>query len=142
SSGVGPVTDRDISTAETTGAAIIAFHVQVPGRVKEQAKMARVPLRKYDVIYKLIEDLQKQMLKLLEPTIDEVVTGEAEILQLFEMRGDRIAGIRVKTGEIKKTDKLHLKRGDDIIADPSIKSMQSNRMETDSIKAKNEGGLV
>lgn len=142
SSGVGAVTDQDVSMADTTGAAIIAFHTQVPGRVKEQAKAARVPLRKYDVIYKLIEDLQKQMLKLLEPTIDEVVTGEAEILQIFEMRGDKIAGVRVKTGEIKKTDKFHLKRGEEILTDVSVKSMQSNRMETDSIKAKNEGGLV
>ncbi len=142
SSNVGPVNDQDISLAETTGAAIIAFHVKIPGRVKEKAKAARVPLRKYDVIYKLIEDLQKQMLKLLEPTIDEIVTGEAEILQLFEMRGDKIAGVRVKTGEIKKTDKFHLKREDTIITDVSIKSMQSNRLETDGIKAKNEGGVT
>lgn len=142
SKGVGPVNDQDVAMAETTGAAIIAFHVNIPGRVKEQAKLLKVPLRKYDVIYKLIEDLQKQMLKLLEPTIDEVITGEAEILQLFEMRGESIAGIRVKTGEIKKNDKFHLKRGEEIIADPSIKSMHSNRVETDSIKAKNEGGVV
>ena len=42
------------------------------------------------------------MLKLMEPTIDEVITGEAEVLQIFDIKNERIAGIRVKTGEIKK----------------------------------------
>jgi translation initiation factor IF-2 len=143
SSGVGIVTENDIEMATTSGATIIAFHTKVPGKMKQLAKDRGVKIKSYDVIYKLIEDLQKQILKLIEPGIDEVVTGEAEILQIFEMKGDRIAGVRVKTGEIKKNDLLHLKRGEEMVfEDPKIKSMMHGKDEIDVIKSKNEGGIT
>ncbi|HYD35023.1 MAG TPA: translation initiation factor IF-2 [Vitreimonas sp.] len=140
--GVGPVTEGDIELAQTSGAVILAFRVKVHNKIKEQAKTVGVKIKAYDVIYQLIEDLQKQMLKLMEPTIDEVITGEAEILQIFEMRGERIAGVRVKTGEIKKNDLLHLKRGDEMVANPVIKSMMHGKEEILILKTKNEGGLT
>ncbi len=140
--GVGEITERDIEMSATSGALLIAFHIRVPGKIKRLAKDARVKIRTYDIIYKLIEDLQKQQLKLLEPTIDEVVHGEIEILEIFEMRGERIAGCRVKTGELKKRDLLHLKRGDEIIADPKIKSMMHGKDEIDTVKAKSEFGCT
>jgi len=132
----------DIEMAGTTGAMVIAFHTKVSGKIKDQAKTTGVKLKSYEVIYKLIEDLQKQILKLIEPTIDEVVLGEAEIMQIFAMKGDIIAGSRVKTGEIKKTDLIHIKRGEEIIADPSIKSMMHGKEEISSVKAKNECGIT
>jgi len=141
-SGVGQVNDSDLEMAQTTGSNIIAFHIKTSNRIKEQAKTMGVKLKVYDIIYKLIEDLQKQMLKLMEPTIDEVFTGEAEILQIFEMKGERIAGVRVKTGEIKKADLLHLKRDEEIIADPVMKSMRHGKDEVLVIKTKGEGGLI
>lgn len=142
SAAVGPVTEQDIELAQTTGSVIIAFHQKVSNKIKAMAKESGVRIRSYDVIYHLIEDLQKQMLKLMEPTIDEVVTGEAEIAQIFEMKGERIAGVKVKTGEIKKTDLLHLKRNDEIVLNPVIKSMMHGKEEISLIKAKNEGGMT
>ncbi|MDQ3008630.1 MAG: translation initiation factor IF-2 [bacterium] len=140
--GVGPVIEQDIELALATGAAIISFHTKVPNSIKELAKRNGVKIKTYDVIYQLIEDLQKQMLKLLEPTIDEVVTGEAEIMQMFTMKGEKIAGSKVKSGEIKRNDKLHLKRGDEIIANPVIKFMMHGKEEIQSVKAKNEFGVT
>ncbi len=140
--GVGPVLEREVELAEAANATILAFHTKVPKQIKELAKRQGVKIKSYDVIYELIEDLQKQQLKLLEPTIDEVVTGEAEIIQIFEMKGERIAGVRVKTGEIRRIDLLHLKRNDEIILNPVIKSMMHGKEEIQSIKAKNEGGLT
>ena len=142
SSGVGEVTERDVELAKASGALIISFHTPVSKKVKRIAKDNLVKIKSYTVIYQLIEDLQKQMLKFLEPTIDEVVVGEAEILQIFEMRGDRIAGCKVRTGEIKKIDRLHLKRGDAIIANPVIKTLMQAKIETTSVKAKNECGIT
>ncbi len=141
-SGVGPVGDGDLELAEATGSAIIAFHLRTPGRIINQAKKAGIKLKTYHIIYELIEDLQKQMLKLMEPTIDEIITGEAEILQIFEMRGERIAGVRVKTGELKKHDLFHLKRGEGIVANPVVKSMMHGKDEVQLIKTKGEGGLT
>jgi translation initiation factor IF-2 len=140
--GVGPVVERDLEMAKATGSTIISFHTKVSKQIKELAKRQGVKIKSYDVIYHLIEDLQKQMLRLLEPTIDEVITGEAEILQIFEMKGDRIAGSRVITGEIKRSDLLHLRRGDENIANPVIKSMMHNKEEIQSVKAKNEFGMT
>jgi len=140
--GVGQVTEDDVDFAETTGATIYAFHVKVSKQIEEKARLADVKLKQYDVIYKMLEDLQKQMLKLIEPTIDEVVLGEAEVLQLFEMKGEKIAGCKMITGEMKKTDLLHLKRDDKIIGDPEIKSLMHGKEIIDSVKAKNEFGMT
>ena len=121
---------------------ILVFHTKIPRGLEEKAKEMGVKLKKYDIIDKLLEDLQKQMLKLIEPTIDEIVTGEAEILQIFEMRGEHIAGCRVISGEVKKTDLLHLKRGDEIIGNPEIKGLMHGKEIIESVKAKNEFGMT
>jgi translation initiation factor IF-2 len=141
-SGVGEVNDSDLDLAETTGAMLLVFHTRVPRQIEEKAKERKIKLKKYDIIYQLLEDLQKQMLKLIEPSIDEVVTGEVEILQIFEMRGERIAGCRVITGEIKRGDLLHLKRGEEVIADPEMKSMMHGKEEIQAAKAKSEFGMT
>lgn len=141
-SGVGEVTEDDVEFAATTGATIFAFHTKVSRQIEEMARTAEVKLKQYDIIYKMLEDLQKQMLKLIEPTIDEVVLGEAEVLQLFEIRGERIAGCRMITGEMKKTDLLHLKRGEELLGNPEIKSLMHGKEQIDSVKAKNEFGIT
>lgn len=141
SSGVGEVTERDIELADTSGALIISFHTKVSSKIKRLAKDAGVKIKSYDIIYKLIEDLQKQMLKLMDSTIDEVVLGEAEISQIFEMNGEKIAGCKVRTGEIKKTDKFHLKRDSEIIIDPTPKAMMHGKEDISSAKAKTEFGI-
>ncbi len=142
SSGLGQVTERDLELAEASGATIISFHTKVPKQIVRLAKKAGVRIKSYNIIYELIEQLQKQMLKLIEPTIDEVVTGEAEILQIFEMKGQLIAGSKVKTGEFKKNDLLHLKREDEIIANPVIKSMMHGKEEITQVTAKSEFGMT
>lgn len=142
SSGVGEITERDVESAQTSDALIISFHSKVSNKIKRMAKEAGVKIKSYDVIYQLIEDLQKQMLKLMDSTIDEVVLGEAEIMQIFEMNGERIAGSKVKSGEIKKTDKIHLKRDGEIVLDPTIKNMMHGKEDISSVKAKNEFGMT
>lgn len=142
SSGVGEVTERDLDLAETSGALIIAFQSKIAGKIKRLAKERGIKIKQYDIIYQLIEDLQKQMLKLLEPTIDEKVVGEAEILEIFEINANKIAGVRVKTGEIKKNDRLHLLREGEIIANPVIRTMQHGKDEVDRVTAKSEAGIT
>lgn len=141
-SGVGPVTEHEIELADTSRSLIIAFNIKVLRNTKNFAKDLGVRIKEYKIIYHLIEDLQKQMLKVMEPTIDEVVIGEAEIVQLFEIKGEQIAGVKVKTGEIKKSDLLHLKRDDKILANPVITQMRHGKDEILSVKAKNEAGLT
>lgn len=142
SSGIGEITENDVDLAKASGAKILAFQVKLPTKVAQNAKDAQVKIKEYDIIYQLIEYIQKKMLKLIEPTIDEVVTGTAEINQVFEMKGLRIAGVKVKSGEINKTDLLHLKRGDEIVANPTISSMMHEKQEVTRLANKSEGGLA
>ena len=142
SCGVGQITEQDMELARGGKVLLIAFNVKLTSIQKKTAKNMGVKIKEYNIIYHLIEDLQQSMLKLMDSTYDEVVTGEAEVLQIFSMKGETIAGVRVKTGEIKKADLLHLKRGEDIIANPVLKSMQHGKEEIDRIGTKNEGGLT
>lgn len=141
-SGVGQVNESDVEQAYTSDARIIAFHIPVSGKVKQFAKQQGVKIKEYNIIYELIEDLQKQMLKLMDATINQVQTGDAEIVQIFEMKNQRIAGCRVITGEIKKTDKLRLRRGEEILANPVIASMYRAKEEIDRAAAKSEFGMT
>jgi translation initiation factor IF-2 len=140
--GVGQITEQDLEQAQQGNVLLIAFNIKVPNQIKKMAKNMKVKIMEYKIIYHLIEDLQKQMLKLMDSTIDEVVTGEAEVLQVFEIKNERIAGVRVKTGELKKNDLFHLKRNDEIVANPVVKSMMHGKDEIDRIGTKNEGGLT
>jgi len=142
SCGVGQITEQDMELARGGKVLLIAFNVKLTSIQKKTAKNMGVKIKEYNIIYHLIEDLQQSMLKLMDSTYDEVVTGEAEVLQIFSMKGETIAGVRVKTGELKKTDLLHLKRGEDIIANPVCKSMMHGKEEIDHIGTKNEGGLT
>ncbi len=142
SKSVGDITDADLESAKIAKAIIIAFQVKISNRLLGQAKKNGVKILSYKIIYELIEDLQKKMLKILEPTIDEIITGEAEILQIFKIKNLIIAGVRVKIGELKKSDFYHLKRNDEIIANPVINSMMHDKQEVLSLKAKSEGGLT
>lgn len=142
SAGIGEVSDSDVEMAKTARAKILAFQVKVSPRIMQLAKSQAVAIKSYTIIYELIEYLQQKMLKLLEPTIDEIVTGEAEIAQIFNMKGLQIAGIKVTKGEINKNDKLHLLRQGEIISDPVISSMMHGKQEIARLKTGDEGGLV
>lgn len=139
--GVGEVTDTDVELARTAKAKILSFQVKVSPHIIQVAKAHDVKIKSYDIIYELIEYIQKKMLKLLEPTIDEVVTGTAVIQEIFQMKGLHIAGVKVTSGEIRKNDKLHLKRDQVIIADPIISSMMHGKLEVDHLKGPTEGGV-
>lgn len=139
---VGDVTESDILLAESLGAKVIGFNVAHSKKLKSLAQEHGVKVKVYKIIYDLLESLEREVLRLIEPTIDEVVTGEAEVMQIFEMKGEKIAGCKVISGEIKKTDKIHLKRGDEIVADPKIKTMRHGKDEIDKVRVGDECGLV
>ncbi len=141
-SGVGEVNEDDLEFAHTTGSLLLVFHTRIPKQIEEKAKELNVKMKKYDVIYQLIEDLQKQMLKLLEPTIDEVVQGEADVLQIFNMKGDHIAGCRLKSGKVRKNDKLHVMRGEATVADGEVKLLMQGKQEVTQVSEGEEFGVT
>jgi len=140
--GVGEVNESDILLASATKAKIYAFNTKVSSSAKKLAEAEKVTIKTFNVIYHLFEDLEKQVLKILEPTIDEEVVGEANIIAQFEIRGERIIGLRVTTGEIRKAFPIHLKRGEELIADARIKTLRRGKEDIDTAKQGTECGIV
>ncbi len=141
SSGVGDISEKDILLAESTHSIILGFKVKAPSASKKLAETLKVKFKVYDIIYDLIEDVQKQVLKLIEPTIDEEELGSADVVAVFDIKGDRIAGCKVKTGEIAKGQMYHIKRAGKIIADPRIKAFKRGKEDIESAKAGTECGI-
>ncbi len=142
SSTVGALSESDLELAEATNSVIVVFGQKVPSKLKHSAKQLGVHVKQYDVIYHLLEDLEEQMLKLMDPHYGEVELGKAEILEVFDYSGRKIAGIRVITGEINRHDRLYLKRDEEIIARPVITTMKHGKDDVETIKAKGEAGLA
>lgn len=141
-SGVGEVNESDVLLAQATDATICAFNTKISNSAKKLSELEKVQIKAYNIIYKLFADLEKQVLKILEPTIDEEVVGEAKVVAEFTVRGVEIAGCKVKSGEINKNLAIHLKRGEEIIADAKIRSLRRGKDDIDSAKAKSECGIA
>jgi len=138
---VGEVNDSDILMAATSSAEVIAFNIKIPHQIKKLAETERVKISSYQVIYELLEDVERKVLKVMEPTIDEEVLGKAEILAEFAMK-ERIAGCRVIEGEIKKSDKIHLLRNSQMINEVRLKSMRRGKEDVQQVKKGEEFGVI
>lgn len=140
--GVGNINDSDVLLAQSTNAVIIGFNIRIPLEVKKLAEMEKVKIKTYDVIYQLLEDLQGEVLKMLEPTIDEEILGKAEIIAEFNIKGNHIAGCKVKEGSILKQYPIHIMRQEEKLADVKIIQMQKEKQDVEEVKKGNEVGLV
>lgn len=142
SRGIGAVSDTDIFMAQATNAQIYAFNVKTPPTVTKLADNANVKIVNSHIIYEILEDIEKRVLKLLEPTIDEDIIGEGKIIAEFKINGTRIAGVDITKGEMTKNDLVHLKRDDKIAKDTKIEGIRQSKQIVEKIKAGNECGMT
>jgi len=141
SSGIGDVNQSDILLAQSTNAKIIAFRVKTTSSAKKLADIEAILIKTYPLIHELLDDLQQQILKMLEPTIDEQVIGEAKIIAEFTVKGSRVIGCQVTSGKLTVNDLIHLVRGKNQIANSKIKSIHQNKESIDVAKKPQECGL-
>jgi translation initiation factor IF-2 len=139
---VGPVLDSDVLLAQSTKADIINFSVPVAASAKKMAEIEKVTIHSYSIIYKLLEFLEDKMLHLMEPTMDEIELGQAEVMAMFEMKGERIAGCKITSGEIAKNHLLHLIRDGKILSNPKIRSLKHGKEDIPFARVGTECGLV
>ncbi len=139
---VGPVLESDVLLAQSTKAEIINFSVSVAGPAKKIAEIEKVTISSFAIIYKLLEYLEDKMLKLMEPTIDEIELGQAEVMAMFEMKGDKIAGCKITSGEIAKNHLLHLIRDGKIVNNPKIRSLKHGKEDIPFARVGAECGIV
>lgn len=133
SSGVGEVSESDVLLAQSTKAKIIAFRVKTLSSAAKLADIESVLIKNYPLIHELLDDLQKEILKMLEPTIDEEELATAKIIAEFIVKGSRIAGCEVISGKLTPGNKVHLIRKKETIADGKIKAINKEKKSVDRV---------
>ncbi|WP_255566657.1 translation initiation factor IF-2 [Iamia sp. SCSIO 61187] len=140
--GVGGVTKDDIQLAVATNATIIGFNVRPDRLARELAAQEGVEIRTYEIIYKLIEDIESAMVGMLAPEFEEVVTGEAEVREIFRVpRIGAIAGCYVTNGTITRGSKVRFLREGTIIWKGAINSLKRFKDDVREVQAGYECGI-
>ena len=140
--GVGGISENDITLAAATNATIIGFNVRPDRKSRDLAEKERVEIRTYEIIYKLLEDMERAMLGLLAPEFEEVVTGEAEVREIFRVpKIGAIAGCFVQTGVITRGSKVRFLREGTIIWKGSIQSLRRFKDDVREVREGFECGI-
>ena len=142
-SGIGTVTESDISLAQASNAIIIGFNVIPSNQIKDSAKNVGVELRTYTIIYKLVEDMEAAMKGMLDPEYEEVVTGEAEVRKMFKFsKVGNIAGVMVTDGVVKSNSQVRVIRDGIVIYDGKVGSLQRGKDNAHEVKNGFECGMT
>jgi translation initiation factor IF-2 len=140
--GVGGITENDVQLAKASNATIIGFNVRPDKRSRELAENEGVEIRTYEIIYKLIEEIEDAMLGLLSPVFEEVVTGEAEVREVFRVpKIGAIAGCFVRDGVITRGSKVRFLREGTIIWKGSITSLRRFKDDAREVQSGFECGI-
>ncbi len=103
--GVGDISEADVMLASASNALILGFTVKEDSNALAAAEREGVTIKKYDIIYQILEDIEKTMISLLSPEVKEVVTGQVEIRQIFTIgKTQKIAGCYVTEGKINRNN--------------------------------------
>ncbi len=139
---VGGVTQQDIQLAAASNATILGFNVRPDRKARELAEAEHVEIRTYEVIYHLLEDIENAMVGMLAPEIEEVVTGDAEVREIFSVpRVGKIAGCFVTNGEITRGSKVRFLREGTIIWKGAIASLKRFKDDVREVKQGFECGI-
>ncbi|WP_288487333.1 translation initiation factor IF-2 [uncultured Novosphingobium sp.] len=143
SSGVGAITESDVTLAAASGAPIVGFNVRPNAKAREQIEKTKTPMLYYDIIYELTAEIAKQMAGIWGPERIENVVGRAEVKQVFPAgKKDKAAGLLVVEGLIRKGIHARLTRNDVIISATLIQSLRRFKDDVDEVRAGMECGVV
>jgi translation initiation factor IF-2 len=142
-SGVGGITESDVTLAGASGAPIIGFGVRANAKAREIAEQRGVALKYYDVIYDLVDDVKAAMAGQLGPEKIEHVVGRAEIREVFQAgKHGKAAGLLVLEGFIRKALKARVMRDDVIIYNGSVSSLRRFKDDVAEVRAGLECGVT
>ncbi|KAF8476878.1 hypothetical protein BDZ91DRAFT_648164 [Kalaharituber pfeilii] len=144
-SSFGAVTEFDVDHAAAAEAIILSFNLPLDAMIAGYARAKGVPIMQSTIIYRLVEDVKAKLSEKLAPAITHRVTGEAEILQVFNFTFKKkivpIAGCRVRLGSVTKGSKVKIKRKGEVIHDGILTSLKNVKLDVDEIKAGTECGI-
>ncbi len=142
-SDVGNVSENDIMLASASDAVILAFNVDTDNAGKRAAETHHVDIRRYTIIYKLLEDVELALQGMLEPVYKPRTIGSAEVRAVFNISKGDVAGCYVLEGEIRRNAKARLLRGDKVIVqETSLSSLKRVKDDVREVRAGFECGIT
>ena len=141
-SSTGNITETDVMLASASQAIIMGFNVGSDAIARSAAASERVDIKRYSIIYKLIEDVDKALKGLLDPVFEEVVIGRAEVRAVFRIRGvGEIAGSYMRTGVAKRNSKARLIRNNKLMHSDKVSSLKHLQDNVREVKTGFEFGV-
>ena len=141
--GVGAITESDVVLASASDAIIIGFNVRAGNTTSDIAKQYGIEIKTYDIIYKVVEDIENAMKGMLDPEFEEKVVGTAEIRQLFKFsKVGLIAGCHVTSGMIKSNLKARIVRDDIVVYNGEVNTLQHEKDQVKEVKKDMDCGIT
>jgi translation initiation factor IF-2 len=140
---IGNISESDVNLASASHAIIIGFHVDVDNAAERTATSLGVEIRKYDIIYKLFEDMELALIGLLEPKYEDRVTGHAEVRQVFRIsKVGAVAGSYILDGEVVRKGSARVLRNNQVIVEKTeISSLRREQDDVREVRAGFECGI-
>jgi translation initiation factor IF-2 len=142
-SGVGGITESDISLAEASGAAVIGFNVRANSQARDAAERDGIEIRYYNIIYDLVDDVKKAMSGLLSPERRETFLGNAQILEVFNIsKVGKVAGCRVTEGVVQRGASVRLIRDNVVVHEGKLSTLKRFKDEVKEVQSGQECGMA
>ena len=142
-SGVGGITESDVTLAATSNAAIIGFNVRANAQARDTAENDGTEIRYYNIIYNLVDDVKAAMSGLLSPERRETMLGNAQILEIFDIsKVGKIAGCRVTDGVVQRGANVRLIRDNVVIHEGKLSTLKRFKDEVREVPAGQECGMA
>jgi translation initiation factor IF-2 len=142
-SGVGGITESDVTLAEASGVPIIGFNVRAHKEAREAAEHAGIEIRYYNIIYDLVDDVKKAMSGLLAPTVRETTLGNATILEIFKVsKVGSVAGCRVTNGVVERGANVRLIRDSVVVHEGKLSQLKRFKDDAREVVAGQECGMA
>ncbi|MFV3075110.1 translation initiation factor IF-2 [Niveispirillum fermenti] len=142
-SGVGAITESDITLANASKGLVVGFNVRANPQARDMAKRDGVEIRYYSIIYNIIDDVKQMLTGMLSPTLREKFLGNAQILQVFNItKVGKVAGCRVSEGIVKRGAKVRLLRDNVVIHEGTLKTLKRMKDEVREVREGFECGMA
>lgn len=140
--GLGNISDSDITRAEATGAQILGFNVKATPQIERLARDKNIVLKKYSIIYDLINDIKEQMQALVAPEIKKVDLGRLKVLAIFRTEHkSQILGGKVLEGKVEIDSMITVVRDKEFVAQGKLSKLQSGKLDVKSVEQDQECGI-
>ncbi len=137
----GEITETDVDLAAASGAVIVGFNTSMATGAKRAADANGVDVRDYEVIYKLLEDIQLAMEGLLEPEMVEEALGQAEVRAIFSIGKSSVAGCYVTTGKLQRNCRVRVQRASQVVFEGDLDSLRRNKDDVKEVATGFECGI-